>query len=152
MNQENSCRFGRAGGVVGSLLVCLLAIAGSGCSGDGFSRVPVGGAVTLDGKPVQTGTFSMTPPVEDSDRPTVHGMVADGQYRLQKAQGPVPGKYFIHITVYATSATTDGEGGEGSSSHVKELGTYSTEIVVPETGSDSLDVPLVSRQQSREPV
>ena len=66
----------------------MLSVAGCG-HGDGL--VQIGGGVTYDGQPVNSGIISFLPP--DGNGPTAAAIVADGKYSLKVA----PGKKLVRI-------------------------------------------------------
>jgi hypothetical protein len=74
------------------LLVILALTALAGC---GSSRVPIGGAVTFDGKPVSEGSISFEP--ADGQGPSTGGKIADGRYELIGEAAPMPGKKTVRI-------------------------------------------------------
>ncbi|HWL09010.1 MAG TPA: hypothetical protein VNQ76_11415 [Planctomicrobium sp.] len=114
-----------------------------GCSsGDGFKRVAVQGSATFNGEPISNASFSMNPPVEAKDSPSVHGMIINGKYRLTRDRGPVPGPHRVDVTILGPVDSSD-ESDEGTKPKLKELGTYSIEITVPEKGSDSLNLDVL---------
>ena len=73
----------------------LLACAGCGKSGDQYPRVPISGAVKLDGQPLMKGYFTFEPMEK---QPTQSGgMIRDGKFDVRRKAGPVPGKYSVAI-------------------------------------------------------
>jgi hypothetical protein len=81
---------------------CLLAIAGSfsvllaGCGGQGPLRLPLQGAVTLDGQPLPDGTISFLP-VSTENGVAAGGAIAAGRYLISAGGGPTPGEYRVEI-------------------------------------------------------
>ena len=78
-------------GIVGATFV--LALVGSaGCSKDPNlgKRGEVMGTVTLDGQPVEDAAISFFP-IGATSGPSAGGMIVNGQYHIQQAQGPVIG-------------------------------------------------------------
>jgi len=117
----------------------------AGCSsGDGLNRVAIQGAATLDGQPIQDGSFSLIPPVDaGKSSPSVYGVISNGKYHVPVARGPVPGEHRLEVTVYGPSEAPSSS--ESSSPSMAELGNYSVEIMVPEKGSEQLDLILTSK-------
>lgn len=79
------------------LLVC------SGCGKSGIDREAVSGAVTLDGKPLASGSILFTP---EGVGPTVGGEIENGQYNLSRAIGPSPGSYRVQIQSWQPAGRT----------------------------------------------
>jgi hypothetical protein len=78
----------------------MLAITGCGKEDDGFRRVPVSGKVTLDGKPLESGTISLVPLQAG---PAAHGKVAGGTYSIARSDGRAAGSY--RVEVYSVQPT-----------------------------------------------
>ncbi|SIO23163.1 hypothetical protein SAMN05444166_3128 [Singulisphaera sp. GP187] len=77
------------------LALLIASVAGcGGSSADGFSRFPVEGTVTLDGKPLNTGTISFNALQQGA---SASGPIADGAFRLADADGLSPGPYRVEI-------------------------------------------------------
>jgi hypothetical protein len=75
---------------IGCLFVCCI-----GCSGDGLNRASVEGTVTLDNKPLEKGFISWFP--LNREGPTVGADIQNGNYKLNRKNGPVVGEYRIEI-------------------------------------------------------
>jgi hypothetical protein len=77
-----------------------LGFALSGCSEprDDFPREPVSGRVTFDGEPIARGAILFKASGGTSTAMDAGGLIRDGEYRLAKAEGPVPGSYRVLIT------------------------------------------------------
>ena len=69
--------------VLTPFLAAVLLLLAGGCGGDG--RVEIGGKVTLDGVPVETGTISFQP--ADGDGPTAEALISNGRYAVAVALG-----------------------------------------------------------------
>ncbi|WP_406693938.1 hypothetical protein V5E97_23145 [Singulisphaera sp. Ch08] len=75
--------------------LALMTFAGcGGSSADGFSRFPVDGTVTLDGKPLASGTISFNALQQGA---SASGPIADGAFRLAGDDGLSPGPYRVEI-------------------------------------------------------
>ncbi len=83
----------RAGLAIGYGLLLLLA-AGCGKPGDGFSRFPVEGTVTLDGKPLKSGTITFNATGQGASS---SGEIAEGAFKLSGDDGLSPGPYRVEI-------------------------------------------------------
>lgn len=65
-----------------------------GCGDPGPPRLPVAGSITLDGKPLASGSVVFAP---------LDGMTAavaevkDGAYRVASSRGPAPGRYQVEV-------------------------------------------------------
>jgi hypothetical protein len=82
-------------------LLCL-ALAGCSASTDPVDTLPrkgVTGTVTLDGQPLAQGkiVFEPAPGSQGPGGPTTAD-ITDGKYTIEKALGPVPGKYKVSIS------------------------------------------------------
>jgi hypothetical protein len=78
-----------------SFVSLMLAVA-VGCGGDaGPARLPASGTITLDGKPLASGTITFIP---GEAGPGAFGTIKDGSYRFGTADGPPPGRYSVEIT------------------------------------------------------
>jgi hypothetical protein len=75
--------------------------AGCGQAGDKWPRQPVSGTVMLDGRPLDQGQITFVP--TGGDGPAVGGMIQDGAYAIQRADGPVPGSH--RVAVYSAKPT-----------------------------------------------
>jgi hypothetical protein len=75
------------------LLLALLAPA-PGCGGN---VATIKGDVTLDGKPVETGTITFVP-IEGTPGSGARAQVAKGVYSIDSAMGTAPGTYRVEIT------------------------------------------------------
>ncbi|WP_435009191.1 hypothetical protein P12x_000440 [Tundrisphaera lichenicola] len=78
----------------GSLI--LLGLSGCG-EDDGLNRQAVSGTVTLDGKPLETGTIRLLPTSAEATTET-STFIEMGSYSFSKADGPVPGSYKVVIS------------------------------------------------------
>lgn len=76
--------------------LALLTLAGCG----GPSRVPVSGAVTVDGAPVDNGTITFVPTgaAAAGAPPKASARITDGKYAFEPDFGPMPGAYSVEIT------------------------------------------------------
>lgn len=59
-----------------------------------MDRAAVSGTVTLDGKPLETGSILFTP---EGLGPTAGGEIENGRYDLSRELGPSPGPYRVQI-------------------------------------------------------
>lgn len=71
------------------------AAAGCGTPSDGLPREPISGGVELDGRPLETGLITFTP--AGGAEPVVSGVVQDGRFSLERADGPTPGPHRVDI-------------------------------------------------------
>lgn len=83
----------------GALALLLACGCGCGCgSGDGLPRQRVSGSVTLDGKPLESGSITFDP--EDPGRANAvsgFAMIRGGSYAIAAAAGLTPGQYRVSI-------------------------------------------------------
>lgn len=78
--------------MVSAALACL---ALAGCEPDeGIVRVPVSGAVTLDGRPVEQGVITFMPQGGEN---VASADIVDGRYDLRRPEGPSPGPHQVAI-------------------------------------------------------
>lgn len=82
----------RARGLI--LILGLLAVSGCGGPSDGFERFPVQGAITLDGKPLKSGTVMF---IAQQQGASGSADVADGAFQLAGADGLSPGSYRVEV-------------------------------------------------------
>jgi hypothetical protein len=75
-------------------ILALLAIVG-GCGGSADGRLPVSGAVTLDGTPLDQGVIAFHS--EESGRPPVETAITAGEYFIPADKGLLPGSYKVAI-------------------------------------------------------
>ncbi len=80
----------------------LLALAAGGCFSDSsgvepLPRVSVQGTITLDGKPVPEGKLQFQPDASSSGIMVV-GEITDGKFAIDRASGPIPGKYRVTVS------------------------------------------------------
>ncbi len=71
-----------------------------GCSSDG--RMAASGTVTLDGKPLETGTITFQP-APGSEGHSGGGLIQGGTFHLPADHGLTPGKY--HVTIQSFTLT-----------------------------------------------
>lgn len=75
-----------------------------GCSAND-GRQPVTGMVTVDGRPLLTGSISFRP-APSNHSPSSGATVRDGEYMLSAAQGLRPGKYLVTIQAFQETGRT----------------------------------------------
>lgn len=85
-------------GPVGAKLVWGVALAVSwfavGCGDAGPARQPVSGVITLNGKPLPSGTVTFAP-LDGATAATAE--IRDGAYQIARSEGPAPGRYQVEI-------------------------------------------------------
>jgi hypothetical protein len=69
----------------------------AGCGGGGIERVEVSGTITLDGKPVESGSVLLIPL---QDGPTAGRAFTGGEFHIAESDGPSPGPYRVEITAF----------------------------------------------------
>lgn len=85
-------------------VVMFVVIAAGGCGndpnaqGDLLPRRAITGTVSLDGKPLPEGKIQFSPADSTPNLVTVVGEIKDGKFTIDRAQGPVPGKYRVAIS------------------------------------------------------
>lgn len=79
------------------LSAVLIAACLAGCGGtDGPPRVPVEGAVTFQGQPIEKGSILFIP-TNDTTGPSTGGTIESGRYELEHERGPVIGTLRVEI-------------------------------------------------------
>ncbi|WP_435021212.1 carboxypeptidase-like regulatory domain-containing protein [Tundrisphaera sp. TA3] len=76
----------------------LLGLALPGCGGDGIPRESVAGTVTLDGKPLESGTIRFLPSDPAATQTTADAPISGGKYAIPASQGLAPGSYLVSIS------------------------------------------------------
>src|SRR5262245_6767445 len=89
-------RMQRACGLLGMLAVTALAPVGCGGAEDNLPREPIAGTVTFNGEPLKSGTIQFVP-MAGKDGVSSGGMITDGSFRVNRDDGPIPGKYSVMI-------------------------------------------------------
>lgn len=84
-------------GNVLAIIVAVVPLALTGCSGDG--RVAVSGSVTVDGEPLPSGSISFRP-VDPRQANTSGAAILDGRFRIPSDKGLFPGEYEVRISAY----------------------------------------------------
>ena len=79
--------------VLGWVALCL-----PGCGGGG-GRVEVTGTVSVDGRPLESGSINFQP-AERGSAPSSGGGVVEGRFDLPDNKGLVPGKYRVSIKAF----------------------------------------------------
>lgn len=82
------------------ILVTAPAVPGCWGSGDSLPREAVWGIVTLDGKPVASGSIRFNPTAADTTGAAVEGgsAIRDGQFSIPVEVGLIPGNYRVAIS------------------------------------------------------
>ena len=78
-----------------SLAIAATLFVGSGCGGSADGRLPVSGAVTLDGTPLDQGVIAFHS--EEAGRPPVETTILAGAYFIAADKGLLPGSYKVAI-------------------------------------------------------
>ncbi|SIO42973.1 hypothetical protein SAMN05444166_4649 [Singulisphaera sp. GP187] len=65
-----------------------------GCGDEGPARQPVSGVITLDGKPLPSGSVTFAP-LDGATAATAE--IRDGAYCIGRSEGPAPGRYQVEI-------------------------------------------------------
>jgi len=77
----------------------MFALAGCGTTADdGVARVEVSGTVSIDEKPVSSGSISFRPV---GDGPSAGGAVTGGEFHISADRGPSPGTYRVTVSTLA---------------------------------------------------
>ena len=135
--------------LAGTLLVMVSVI---GCTGEpepvsNLTRVPVAGKVSLDGKPLPAGKIQFEP-IGTANAPMAVGEIQDGQYSIEQAGGPSPGKYRVVISSRTPPKIAEGTEPGGTprpepETIPKKYNIQSKlEVDIATDGSTSLDFPL----------
>ncbi|MFQ5732782.1 MAG: hypothetical protein ACE5KM_12620 [Planctomycetaceae bacterium] len=87
---------GRRAVVLTRLIGVAVLFATAGCGNDGPMRVPVRGAVWVDGKPLKKGSIHFIP-TDGTKGPEAAGVIKDGFYEITEEKGPVVGTMRVEI-------------------------------------------------------
>ncbi|MBA2113788.1 hypothetical protein [Bremerella alba] len=88
-----------------SSLACVL-LAGFGCTSQtDLNRIPVSGMITIDGKPLDSGTIQFFPH-GDTKGPMAGGRIENGVYAITSQDGPSKGEHLIRIAGKRKSGRT----------------------------------------------
>ncbi|MGP0070046.1 MAG: hypothetical protein ACLQGP_41410 [Isosphaeraceae bacterium] len=119
--------------------VVALALVAAGCTDSTepppLPRIAVSGTVMLDGKPLPEGRLQFIPDQSSSGIITV-GEIQDGRFSIDRANGPIPGKYRVAVSsrpVFKLKSGDDPGGSPPPSGPEKVPGRYtgkSSELVV----------------------
>ena len=82
---------------ISSFFLAALLLTAAGCNRSG--ELPVRGAVTLDGTPLESGSISFRP-VDPSKSKGSGATIRDGRYEIPASHGLPPGKYLVTISAY----------------------------------------------------
>lgn len=101
--------------LIGGLLVAGMLLPACGC-GRRDGRMPIKGAVTLDGEPVASGVVSFLPATAAKGSTVAGAIVSRGRYELPPSKGLQPGDYRVEIRVPKPTGrvTTDPATGESA--------------------------------------
>lgn len=88
---------------VGILLIITL-ILSTGCSRS--DCLSIQGHVTLDGKPLTEGYINFRPQ-SGSLSPTAGGIIVEGRFFIERARGPMPGRFRVEITAARPSGRSE---------------------------------------------
>ena len=106
--------------IAGLLLGVTLTAGLNGCGrGDGLARREVHGSVTFDNQIVERGAITLFP---KDGGPVASTKIQNGQFHIDKNQGPIPGEYRVEIT------------------GLKETGKV---LTIQEPGSDPIERPEI---------
>jgi hypothetical protein len=109
-----SSRFRPIYALVLGVLLCI------GCEGQS-NRLPLGGTVTdRDGEPLE-GSISFLPDA-GTEGPAANASVLNGEYRFDRANGPVAGKYRVIVSPLVDKADVDDQ------ASTIEVATFQAEV------------------------
>jgi hypothetical protein len=84
-------------------LIVLLSLFTIGCGGSSLSSLT--GTVTLDGKPLDTGTLQLIPDDNNAVKQPSGAMITDGKFEVPAKLGIPEGVYTVRISSLALSGT-----------------------------------------------
>jgi hypothetical protein len=131
-----------------------LVTAGCGGASDSLPRQAISGKVTLDGKPLPSGSISFDPDDPGQPNPvSVGATIIDGVYSLPRAEGPTPGIYRVSINAVSESEPVTNREAPGAppKKRPKDLipAKYNAKTTLKATvtagGSNSFDYELTSQ-------
>lgn len=85
--------------------VCSMLILSLGCSPGGPERAAVSGTVKINGRPVSQGAINFFP-TEGNKGPEAGTNIMDGQYKIDRATGPVLGKNRVELRGFENTGKT----------------------------------------------
>lgn len=80
-----------------ALVLMLTACVLSGCGGNRRQGVEVEGVVTLDGRPLESGTIAFRP-ASGTTSPSAGAKIEAGRFALPADDGPFAGEFLVEIT------------------------------------------------------
>ncbi|MDA7503458.1 hypothetical protein OAF98_02975 [Planctomicrobium sp.] len=132
----------------------------AGCGGgDGFSRVPFSGTVTLNGDGNQAGSIvgtadSQSTASGSSEVPTVQAAIIDGKFEFLGDDRPVAGPYKFEIYMAVPDENSADDGGQSVPEDANETGgntvAYTKLVVVPDGGSESFSLEVTDADLAQE--
>lgn len=121
--------------------VAVVLIAPLGCGGlDGLPRQAVSGKVTLDGQPLDSALITFTPADEGGSSTPAATRVSGGAFSVSQADGLVPGKYRVSLSVAKEVPV--------KASRKKETDSVTGEEITPPTSALSETLPARYNAQS----
>jgi hypothetical protein len=87
-----------------------LAGCGGGVATDDRPRQAISGTVTLDGRPLATGSIQFQP-ASAQESVVAGAIITDGKYSIPRDQGLVPGTYSVSISSVESSSPPPGPPG-----------------------------------------
>ena len=91
-----NCTSRFASGSAAAALAAIIVLS-SGCGqGDGLTRGPIKGRVTVGGQPLAKGRILLLP-VAPSTGPTVTAPIVNGEYQLTDREGPIAGPNRVEV-------------------------------------------------------
>lgn len=128
----------------------------SGCGGDGYERIALSGAASLDGNPIKSGGITAYPDPDASGNkgkqlPTARTAIVDGKFEFIGTSRPGAGTYIFEVTAYSASEeqnaapSPDGEDESNANSDV-----YRKSLEIPAGGSTEFKIELTAADKSSE--
>lgn len=79
-----------------AIALAALTVAMVGCGSSGPERAPIRGRVTVAGQPLASGRILFTP-VAPTEGPATSARIVNGEYTIERKEGPLVGKNRIEI-------------------------------------------------------
>lgn len=139
-------------------IVAISILAGCG-GGDGFSRVPFSGTVTLNGDGNQAGSIVGTADSQStsegaSEVPTVQAAIIDGKFEFLGDDRPAAGPYKFEIYLAVPDENSADDDGQSVPEDANETGgntvSYTKLVVVPEGGTEEFSLELTDADLAQE--
>ncbi len=128
----------------------LAALALATLLGCGGGDATVGGTVTLDGTPIDSGAITFVPETTDATHVKVGGAINNGKYAVEAGRGLTPGKYKVEFNWKKKTGRKTPTGDGDPMDETKEglpakFNTATTQTAEVKSGSQTIDFALSTK-------